>query len=67
MKGRLHKVVESAKQLVEKSKVMLDSEENGDIAVPKLTPGGIIMLTRTLDKLDELLTTHQQASAESSS
>jgi ubiquitin-conjugating enzyme E2 O len=53
--GRLRKVVESSRWLVESSKNVKEGEENDEVAVPKLTPGGIIMLTRTLDKLEALL------------
>lgn len=53
-KGRLAKVLNDARQLIEKSKNVVD-EPDPDLAVPRLTTGGIIMLERTLGKLQILL------------
>lgn len=54
--GRLKKVVHDAQVLIEKSKIPLDqAEADGDVAVPRLSGGGIITLDRTLAKLQGLL------------
>lgn len=66
-RGRLCKVVQSSRQLIEDSNGMKDDEGISDAAVPKLTPGGIIMLTRTLDKLEGLLSTWEQDSSKDTS
>jgi len=51
-KKRLHKVVQDAKRLIQKSKDGLEiTLEDQDIAVPRLTAGGIIALERTLNRL----------------
>ncbi|TFK36863.1 hypothetical protein BDQ12DRAFT_685995 [Crucibulum laeve] len=53
--GRLDKVLQDARQLIEKSKI--DSEptaEDRELAVPSLTTGGIITLERILFKLQAL-------------
>ena len=43
-------------QLIAKSKETKDANEGtSDLAVPRLTDGGIIPLTRTLDKLEAML------------
>ncbi|KAF8213205.1 hypothetical protein K438DRAFT_1803556 [Mycena galopus ATCC 62051] len=57
--GRLDKVVNDAQRLIEKSKhtaadAPADSEEDGELAVPRLSAGGIITLDRTLTKLMSL-------------
>ncbi|KAF8078774.1 hypothetical protein FPV67DRAFT_1466416 [Lyophyllum atratum] len=53
---RLDKVLRDAQMLVEKSKVSSQlSETDQDLAVPRLTAGGIITLERTLSKLQTLL------------
>lgn len=55
-KGKLQKVVRDARALIEKSKVTTaDTEVDGEVAVPRLTGGGIIMLERTLTRLQALL------------
>ncbi|KAH7912999.1 hypothetical protein BJ138DRAFT_1147026 [Hygrophoropsis aurantiaca] len=54
--GRLEKVLRDSRKLVEKSKLspnVVEAEQ--DIAVPRLTTGGIITLERTLGKLQVLL------------
>ncbi|KAH7885926.1 hypothetical protein F5I97DRAFT_1936882 [Phlebopus sp. FC_14] len=53
-KGRLAKVLRDARLLIEKSKQETDSENDQDIAVPRLTAGGIITLERTLVNLQTL-------------
>ena len=55
--GKLEKVIKSARALIEKSKMPCDAEDE-DLAVHKLTGGGVITLTRTLDKLEAILTKH---------
>jgi len=51
-KKRLHKVVQDAQRLIQKSKDGLEMTlEDQDIAVPRLTAGGIIALERTLNRL----------------
>ncbi|KAF9015536.1 hypothetical protein BDQ17DRAFT_1341239 [Cyathus striatus] len=53
---RLDKVLQGARRLIEKSKSNPEiSEEDQDLAVPRLTEGGIITLGRTLNKLESLL------------
>lgn len=57
--GRLQSVICDARELVEKSKEGGDSDElamtvESDRAVPRLTAGGALMLSRTLLKLDVL-------------
>jgi len=57
--GRLDKVVNDAQRLIEKSKnatadTAPDSEEDRELAVPRLSAGGIITLDRTLTKLISL-------------
>lgn len=53
-KGRLAKVLDDARKLVEKSKEPTGDPDQ-DLAVPRLTAGGIITLERTLGKLQILL------------
>ena len=50
-KKRLHKVVQDAQRLIQKSKDGLEISLDQDIAVPRLTAGGIIALERTLKRL----------------
>ena len=58
-KGKLRKVVQDARALIEKSKATpADAEVDGDRAVPRLTSGGIITLDRTLIRLQALLDAH---------
>lgn len=55
--GRLDKVVNDAQKLIEKSKGVAetaDSSEDRELAVPRLSAGGIITLDRTLTKLISL-------------
>ncbi|KAJ7042399.1 hypothetical protein C8F04DRAFT_1207920 [Mycena alexandri] len=60
--GRLDKVITDAQQLIEKSKAaaaaaaetVASSEEDRELAVPRLSAGGIITLDRTLVKLISL-------------
>ena len=55
-KGKLAKVLNDARALVEKSKSSKeDTEADRELAVPRLTGGGIIALERTLAKLQALL------------
>ncbi|ESK98044.1 isocitrate lyase [Moniliophthora roreri MCA 2997] len=52
--GRLEKVLRDSRTLIEKSRAQEDTEDQ-DLAVPRLTVGGIIALERTLSKLQGLL------------
>ncbi|KAJ7092567.1 hypothetical protein C8R44DRAFT_816023 [Mycena epipterygia] len=55
--GRLDKVVNDAQKLIEKSKSVAeaaDSEADRELAVPRLSAGGIITLDRTLVRLVKL-------------
>lgn len=62
--GRLEKVVLGARALIEKSKTPpMDVEEDKELALPRLTAGGVITLTRTLGKLEALLHSPHQASS----
>ncbi len=55
-KGKLKKVVDDARALIEKSKATKeDTEADRELAVPRLSGGGIITLERTLAKLQALL------------
>ncbi|KAF8560221.1 hypothetical protein OG21DRAFT_1452058 [Imleria badia] len=58
-KGRLVKVLKDARQLIEKSKNEPAGDPDQDLAVPRLTVGGIITLERTLGKLQILLEQNQ--------
>ncbi|KAJ6519669.1 hypothetical protein C8R45DRAFT_30290 [Mycena sanguinolenta] len=53
--GRLTKVINDAQKLIEKSKNAaanaVDSEEDRELAIPRLSAGGIITLDRTLTRL----------------
>lgn len=54
-KGRLEKVLRDARRLIENSKTDPDiSAEDKDMAVPRLSSGGIITLERTLHKLQSI-------------
>ncbi|EPQ60517.1 hypothetical protein GLOTRDRAFT_135189 [Gloeophyllum trabeum ATCC 11539] len=55
--GKLEKVLRDANALIEKSKTKLE-DSSQDLAVPRLTSGGIITLERTLTKLKALLDSH---------
>ncbi|KAJ7071180.1 hypothetical protein C8F01DRAFT_1109445 [Mycena amicta] len=53
--GRLEKVIEDAQNLIQKSRANeAESEEDRELAVPRLSAGGIITLDRTLTKLINL-------------
>ena len=53
---KLAKVLQDAQTLIASSKAFPDSiEADQDLAVPRLTAGGIITLERTLSKLQILL------------
>ena len=60
-RGKLAKVVASAWKLIEVSKGMKEGEEKEDLAVPRLSAGGILTLSRTMEKLQSLLTAHGQS------
>jgi ubiquitin-conjugating enzyme E2 O len=56
-KGRLHKVIKDARGLIEKSRAVQGqdiSEADAELAVPRLSEGGIIMLERVLNKLQAI-------------
>lgn len=64
--GRLHKVLEDSRALIQKSQQdpnasqeHLEKDGTVDVAVPRLTTGGIIMLERTLNKLQAFLDAHE--------
>jgi len=51
-RGRLQKVVTDAESLIQKSRDSPDiAQEDQDLAIPRLTGGGIIALERILTKL----------------
>ena len=52
---RLEKVVRDAEALIDKSKSSERPETSQDLAVPRLSGGGIITLERTLNKLKNIL------------
>ncbi|KAI0722317.1 hypothetical protein C8T65DRAFT_628933 [Cerioporus squamosus] len=63
-KGKLKKVVDDARALIEKSKTTEeDTDADRELAVPRLTGGGIITLERTLAKLQALLDAHPASDA----
>ncbi|KDQ63442.1 hypothetical protein JAAARDRAFT_169262 [Jaapia argillacea MUCL 33604] len=63
---RLAKVLQDSRALIAKSKAMPeDALVDGELAVPRLTAGGIIMLERTLHKLQALLDAHIPAPIDS--
>jgi ubiquitin-conjugating enzyme E2 O len=51
--GRLDKVLRDARALIECSEIYLENDRR-DVAVPRLTAGGIISLRRVLDKLKSI-------------
>ncbi|KAK2461639.1 hypothetical protein APHAL10511_006102 [Amanita phalloides] len=58
--GRLKKVLDDARKLVQKSRSGCpDGEFDSELAVPRLTTGGIITLERTLVKLQGLLDSYR--------
>lgn len=60
---KLKKVLDDARELVEKSRSSKEETEvDRDLAVPRLTGGGIIALERTLTKLQALLDAHTDCS-----
>lgn len=61
--GRVKKVLDVARSLIQKSKTSPEGSEsnNNDLAVPRLTTGGIITLERTLAKLQGLLDSYQDS------
>lgn len=63
---RLEKVLNESRLLIEKSKSQEDQDmapvDDEDLAVPRLTAGGIITLERTLTKLQSLLDTPPSSS-----
>ena len=57
--GKLKKVLDDARALIEKSKASKeDTEADRELAVPRLSGGGIITLERTLTELQALLDAH---------
>ncbi|KAK7468727.1 hypothetical protein VKT23_003230 [Stygiomarasmius scandens] len=67
--GKLEKVVSDARALIEKSKKdtlsssSSTTEDDGEVAVPRLTAGGIITLERTLNKLQGLVDAHSTSAS----
>jgi hypothetical protein len=55
---RLEKVVCDAEALIDKSRSPEISDTDHDLAVPRLSGGGIITLQRTLSKLRNILDSH---------
>ncbi|KAI5120830.1 hypothetical protein M0805_007017 [Coniferiporia weirii] len=60
-RGKLTKVIKVSRDLIARSKATNESEDDSDLAVPRLTDGGIIPLTRTLDKLESILAVQNTA------
>ncbi|PFH54811.1 hypothetical protein AMATHDRAFT_38056 [Amanita thiersii Skay4041] len=59
-RGRLEKVLQDARKLIEKSRSCPQvNEQEHEAAVPRLSTGGIITLERTLVKLQSLLEVHR--------
>ncbi|THH08339.1 hypothetical protein EW145_g2772 [Phellinidium pouzarii] len=61
IRGKLAKIIKDSRDLIEKSKASKDTDDDDDdneLAVPRLTDGGMIPLTRTLDKLEGILAGH---------
>ena len=55
-RGKLARVIRNSRSLIERSRSMKDSEDiDSDLAVSRLTEGGIIPLSRILEKLEALL------------
>lgn len=64
--GVLDKVLQDSRRLIDVSKKHPEvSAEDRDLAVPRLTEGGILTLERTLTKLQTLLDKRKEASASS--
>ena len=62
--GKLKKVLDDARALIEKSRASKESTEaDRELAVPRLSGGGIITLERTLTKLQALLDAHPASGA----
>ena len=60
--GKLKKVLDDARALIEKSKTSKENTEaDRELAVPRLSGGGIITLERTLAKLQALLDAHPES------
>jgi len=58
--GRLRKVLDDARRLVQKSQTSTEGNEvDNELAVPRLTTGGIITVERTLAKLQGLLDSYK--------
>lgn len=53
--GKLAKVIQNARALIDKSKNSTNDDNDDELAVHRLTGGGVITLTRTLDKLEAIL------------
>jgi ubiquitin-conjugating enzyme E2 O len=54
--GRLSKVLDDSRALIQKSQLSPENAKaDENLAVPRLTAGGIIMLERTLSKLQTIL------------
>lgn len=65
--GKLKKVLDDAHALIEKSQKNEEgTDADRELAVPRLTGGGIITLERTLAKLQALLDAHSGSSQLSS-
>ena len=65
--GRLAKVVKGSRSLIERSRITEELEDDIDRAVPRLTEGGIIPLSRTLDKLEAILASNGSSEPSTSS
>lgn len=62
-KGRLQQVISKANALVAKSQdadVNESDDLDDDLAVPHLTAGGVLALSRTMMKLEQILSANQQ-------
>lgn len=59
-KGRLAKLIADADDLIERSSAADAGVTNADVAVPRLSMGGVIALNRTLSKLRALLEVQQE-------
>ncbi|KAJ3573658.1 hypothetical protein NP233_g2277 [Leucocoprinus birnbaumii] len=64
--GRLRKILEDSRALIENSRKdpnpsneQVEKDGTADLAIPRLTTGGIIMLERTLNKLQSFLDEHE--------
>lgn len=77
--GKLDKVLRNSRALITKSKAyasankdtdtdhVMEEADDEELAVPSLTGGGIIMLERTLAKLEGLKRTHDNGTLSTSS